>query len=139
MLLKVSGAYDRAAEDVNDMTATQKTWARFKTHFITTYHKLKIQSKVQVKNMTKIEIPPLISNYLQKVATQFDGVHQQLANFDETNKTLKELVEECNKNITALGKIFKAFDIKSNKGNQRNLKTMIKKTKMLALELPSHQ
>ena len=139
MLLKVSGAYDRAAEDVNDMTATQKTWARFKTHFITAYHKLKKQSKGQVKNMMNGEIPALISDELQKVATQFDKGQHQLSIFFEEKKMLKELVEEHNKKITASEKTVKALDKNSNKGNQRNKKNYDNKNQNDGNRVPNPQ
>ena len=71
------------------MTATQKTWARFKTHFITAYHKLKKKIKVQVKNMMNREIPALISDQLQNVSTQFYKGQEQVANFADVNKTLR--------------------------------------------------
>ena len=83
------------------MTTMQKIWARFKTHFITAYHKLKKQRNSQVNNNMNGENPALTSKKLQKVATQFDEGQQQLANFSEANNTLKELVDECNNNITA--------------------------------------
>ena len=102
VLLKASDAYDKTVLDWDDMTAIQKTWARFKTHFITAYLKLKKQSKVQVNNMMNVRIPTLISDKLQKVATKFYEGQQPLANFSEANKTLKELVEACKKQYQRL-------------------------------------
>ena len=76
VLLKASGAYDRAVKDWDDVTATQKKWYRFKNHFITAYHKLRKQIKVQVKNTINREITALTVNDLQKVANQFDEGQQ---------------------------------------------------------------
>ena len=76
VILKASGAYDRAVKDWDDVTATQKKWYRFKNHFITAYHKLRKQIKVQVKNTINREITALTVNDLQKVANQFDEGQQ---------------------------------------------------------------
>ena len=73
------------------------------------YHKIKKKSRNQVKNMMTGEIPALISNKLQKFCTQFNEGQKKLANFAESSKTLKELVEACNKKITGLEKTVKAF------------------------------
>ena len=84
VLLKSSGAYDRSVEDWYNITAYQKTWARFKTYSVTTYHKFKKQIKGQVNNIMNGEILDLIADKLQKVATQFDEGQQQIANFSRT-------------------------------------------------------
>ena len=53
------------------------------------YQNLKKQGKNQVNNMMTGKIPALISDKLQKVSTQFNVGHQQLAKFAEANKTFK--------------------------------------------------
>ena len=102
VLLKESGAYDRAVEDWYNMTEAHKKWDQFKTHFITAYQNLKKQIKGHFNNIMNREITALIADELQKFATQFDEVQQKLANFSEANKTLKELVEACKKQYQRL-------------------------------------
>ena len=61
----------------------------------------------------------LIADELHKVSAQFNEGQQQITNFSEANKTLKELVEACNNKITALEKTVKALDKKKNQGNNQ--------------------
>ena len=61
----------------------------------------------------------LIADELHKVSAQFNEGQQQITNFSEANKTLKELVEACNKEITAFKKTVKSLDKKKNQGNQQ--------------------
>ena len=96
------------------MTATHKTWAHFKTHFIMEYHKLKKNIKNQVNNIMTGEIQAFTDDKNQKVSTQFTEFHQKLANFSEGKNTLNEVVEARNKKITALDKTVKALDKKKN-------------------------
>ena len=84
------------------------------------------------------EIPALIADNFQKFTIQLYEGQQQLANFAEGNKALKELVESCNNNITALDNMVKALDKNSNKGNQGDQKNDEKKIQMMEIEFPSH-
>ena len=77
--------------------------ANFKTHFIMAYHKLKKQSKNQVNNMMTGGILELIAEETQKIFTQYNKSKEQLANFAEANKTLKELVGVRKKKNHCLG------------------------------------
>ena len=101
------------------MTATQKKWARLKTHFIVAYHNLKKQSKNQVNNIITGVILALIADELHKFFTKFNEGQQKLANSSYSKKTLKELVEACNKKINALDQTVKVLDKKNNQGNQQ--------------------
>ena len=101
------------------MTATQKKWARLKTHFIVAYHNLKKQSKNQVKKYDDGGSYGAHYRQLQKVFTKFNEGQQKLANSSYSKKTLKELVEDCNKKINALDQTVKVFDKKNNQGNQQ--------------------
>ena len=101
------------------MTATQKTWAHFKTNFIMAYHKLKKQSKNQFKNIMTGEIMALIANDLHKFSTQFNEDKKKIYKLVEANHTLKYIVEACKKKTTALENTVKALDKKNSQGNYK--------------------
>ena len=61
----------------------------------------------------------LIANDLYKFSTQFNEDKKKIYKLVKANNTLKELVEACNKKITALEKTVKLLDKKNSQGNQK--------------------